>query len=898
MSENSVFFEQLKFKWPWRDYQSRVLGAIDQHLEDDKLHIVAAPGAGKTVLGLEVFRQLGLPTLVLSPARIIRNQWLNRLQDFSSDQPLLAENTSLDIHSPSVLTSITYQSLHSQYKNQQEPDTELEDDVLATLSREEVNQLVDIIKSAKIGVLILDEAHHLTAKWWKAIDYVLNKIPSLKLVSLTATPPYDVNGNEWLRYQSLCGVIDEEISAPELVKSGTLSPHQDFIWVTKPDQKDDETTRQYDRAVHAVEMQLFNDDQFISQVIAHRLMNNDAMIVEDILQHPELAVAMLVLLKAKSIALPDNVLKLFHIQQATVPELSRRWWQVLVKSYLFDKNWSDTDANSQHRKQLARQLRKQNLLHSRELRLYESRLIKSQLTLSASKIQACVDIHRHERELRSGSLRQVILADFIRADDIDEAVPAEKVLGAWPIYRQLVEQSGADGAEDCCLLTGQLCVVHKSRLEQMIALSGMSEIESQPLSSLTGYYRLKLKSATAVDIVTRLFIKGDFHVIVGTRSLLGEGWDAPCINSLLLASFVGSFVLTNQMRGRAIRSDKNDKNKMASIWHLVCITKTSYSGIADLNELQRRFKTFVGLSANGRSIENGLDRMKLIFMEDGDFKPIAFSVSRSNRGMVRRLHKHAKMAEDWKTVVDKTDGHRIAPVVRTAERAEFRGYHFRQTLKYFLLESVAGAVAVAGTFFPDIFFSSLMQNSVAVVRWVVISFAAGFIWLLPRLFKSAKLLLKHLPVTGSLQHMSQVLTYALCETGEFGERPENIAVNVMHNQDGSFDINISGVSFYHQSLFADCLDELLTEIENPRYIITRSQSGLLGKRVDYHAVPRVFATHKKRAAIFHKHWERRFGQSSLIYTRTQDGRIDLLRARVRAFSTQIKCAAERLDVWQ
>ena len=29
-------------------------------------------------------------------------------------------------------------------------------------------------------------------------------------------------------------------------------------------------------------------------------------------------------------------------------------------------------------------------------------------------------------------------------------------------------------------------------------------------------------------------------VIIGTKSLLGEGWDAPCVNSLILASFVGS----------------------------------------------------------------------------------------------------------------------------------------------------------------------------------------------------------------------------------------------------------------------------------------------------------------------------------------------------------------------
>ena len=60
-------------------------------------------------------------------------------------------------------------------------------------------------------------------------------------------------------------------------------------------------------------------------------------------------------------------------------------------------------------------------------------------------------------------------------------------------------------------------------------------------------------------------------MLVGTKSLLGEGWDSPCINSLILASFVGSFMLSNQMRGRAIRIFKDDPNKVSNIWHLVTL---------------------------------------------------------------------------------------------------------------------------------------------------------------------------------------------------------------------------------------------------------------------------------------------------------------------------------------
>ena len=47
----------MEFRWPWRPYQRRVLAEIERHLGDRKLHIVAAPGSGKTILGLEVFRR-------------------------------------------------------------------------------------------------------------------------------------------------------------------------------------------------------------------------------------------------------------------------------------------------------------------------------------------------------------------------------------------------------------------------------------------------------------------------------------------------------------------------------------------------------------------------------------------------------------------------------------------------------------------------------------------------------------------------------------------------------------------------------------------------------------------------------------------------------------------------
>ena len=50
----------MRFSGVWRDYQQRVIDEVDQHLDDDRINVVAAPGSGKTVLGLELVRKASL----------------------------------------------------------------------------------------------------------------------------------------------------------------------------------------------------------------------------------------------------------------------------------------------------------------------------------------------------------------------------------------------------------------------------------------------------------------------------------------------------------------------------------------------------------------------------------------------------------------------------------------------------------------------------------------------------------------------------------------------------------------------------------------------------------------------------------------------------------------------
>jgi len=68
-----MFNKNIKFKYTWRPYQAKVLEESEKYLADKKINIVAAPGSGKTVVGLELARRLGKPTLILSPTVTIKN---------------------------------------------------------------------------------------------------------------------------------------------------------------------------------------------------------------------------------------------------------------------------------------------------------------------------------------------------------------------------------------------------------------------------------------------------------------------------------------------------------------------------------------------------------------------------------------------------------------------------------------------------------------------------------------------------------------------------------------------------------------------------------------------------------------------------------------------------------
>jgi superfamily II DNA or RNA helicase len=879
----------LTFKWPWRAYQARVLEAVEAHLVDRRLHVVAAPGAGKTTLGLEVFRRLGRPALVLSPTRGIRDQWIQRLQDFLPEsEPFPPEWVSSRLEEPGILTSVTYQALHQDYRSEAESDEEAEAETEVP-EKGDMERLVARMQQAGVGTLILDEAHHLRQEWWKALSALMERLPELTVVALTATPPYDVTGSEWKNYMTLCGPIDEEISVPELVKSGTLCPHQDFIWMVKPREGERQRLREYDGRVEAFTAQLLQDPVFMDIVTSHPWLGEEVP-VDEVLGCPEEAFGLLVLMKALGPPCPKQLLSCLDVKVNELPDLNRRWWQVLLFSFLFAPHWQLTEEQEVYRDEMKKSLRGQALLHRRELRIDHSRPHRRSLSLSPAKLDAVLEIYREERALRGGDLRQVVLTDFIRDENLRQAVAEEAQLGAWPVFEHLVrtalpmEQSGMG------LLTGRCAVVHRDRLARLEQLHGES-LNTRPLPRFEAFVEVVTTGKPPTGDFTALLCEGGLQVLVGTRSLLGEGWDAPVINSLILCSYVGSFMLTNQMRGRAIRRDAQVPDKVASIWHVVAVDPDTASGWSDLEDLKRKFGTFVGLDAKGAQICNGLDRTRLPQSRHPITRLPVWDPEKVNAEMRSRLQNLEKIRADWRQAVETEGEQRVVPSVSTPTVEGPQTLLITRTLKAALLQIVEMMLVL--------FFQSLQgqySNWRQLLWGLMLSTGIAFVCTLPRFIRLLVMMCRHLPVDGSIRQIALTLRDTLCATDLLPGNTNRFPVNCEQMKNGWFAVSLGNADFYEQSLFADCMNELLGPIENPRYLITRKAA--VGARMDFHAVPSVLAKKKETATVFHRFWEKRLGNSELLYTRTPENRPQLLKARARAFSTAAAPKSERLDRWR
>ncbi|RFP64118.1 hypothetical protein D0N36_16025 [Hymenobacter lapidiphilus] len=176
--------------------------------------------------------------------------------------------------------------------------------------------------------------------------------------------------------------------------------------------------------------------------------------------------------------------------------------------------------------------------------------------------------------------------------------------------------------------------------------------------------------------------------------------------------------------------------------------------------------------------------------------------------------------------------------------------------------------------------------------------ATGLVVFGRRLWRALRLYLTYRDIGRDLQPIARALLAALGYAGlvRSGAGLEAV-VELKH--DGSATCYLRGGSTYETGLFLRTLSEVLDPLDNPRYVLERqSRLWQLVSQHDYHAVPEVLGRTRKEAEAYAHFWQRYVGPGRLIYTRTLDGREELLRVRGRTLAAALAPRTEARSRWQ
>ena len=167
---------------------------------------------------------------------------------------------------------------------------------------------------------------------------------------------------------------------------------------------------------------------------------------------------------------------------------------------------------------------------------------------------------------------------------------------------------------------------------------------------------------------------------------------------------------------------------------------------------------------------------------------------------------------------------------------------------------------------------------------------------LPKLAKAAWLAARN--VEKSLRQVGLAVVAGLNRAGVISDAERMTACfRIRRSSSGSIDIVVDGVSRAAERAIMGAIGEILGPVQNPRFILER-RSWLMGlARSDYHAVPAAIGQRKEFAEAFCQVWCNRVGNSRLVFTRTSEGRIALLRARARSFAAGFQRRVERRSAW-
>lgn len=962
-------FRELMFFGEWRPYQRAALAAFEKDRHNGRLrtHIVAPPGSGKTLLGVELIRRVGKRALVLAPNQGIQQQWPRAVASFTQypnevagADPLkpiacLSYQALCQLEDPEIVLGRLAQSrwadqraaatgmtpeealregeafegaaadrrakelarisaaLKREVARGEHAGVELRD-LLSETARQRVQQLAKL----NVGVVLLDECHHLASLWGYVVRAVLQELPEdAHVIGLTATPPVSLPEAEAELYDALLGPVDFTVPTPAVVRDGHLAPYQELAYLTEPLQVERDWLAEHDTRFRELVTSLHDSTEFPEWVIRRLHERRRSADDETELSWPEfqkrsprLARAGIRFLLSADLRVPPGAPRGEAYRRQ--PDLDD--WLVLLEDYALrhlatqpgGKAADTYDAIAAALRELGFNLTRNGIRRG-------TSEVDRLLTGSQAKSLGLVEVVAHELEHRQDKLRALVLCDAeLAAQRPDDALTGVLDPAAGTARHALLALAADD--RTCHLRPllvsgrGLRCHPHDAQLllEGLQAAAEdhfkLTEWEAEPDGLL-----VTLRSQGAewmprawVELATRLLVEGTTQLLVGTRALLGEGWNCPPLNVLVDMTIATTGVSVQQMRGRSLRLDPADKAKVASNWDVVCVAPDLVRGSADYERFVRKHLNLFAPAEDGM-VEAGPSH---VHPELGPFGPPRVEHFHDlNRELLARAADRDGARERWQigtpyrgvelpTLLVRRAGGGTAPpsAVKTST-----GRPLRLSQRVPIASGVGGGAAFGAL-------GVATGTSPLLIGLALVP--AGLAWAAVRLHT----IKRRLPLVLPLGAAARAVTDTYRDLGELTPEAAG-SLTIEPRSSGYLRCELTKATPEEGKRFAAALDELVGISDSPRYLVSRPLAdprrgalGLLGRVLvrrppfeeRLHPVPQDLARNKERAEAFSRAWRRAVGPGRLVFTqRSDEGR----EARAEAASADGGYETLVRDVW-
>lgn len=871
------FFSQVALACDFYPYQQQALAAILAGFGQGKSTglLLAPPGSGKTLMGWACIFELRCKTLILSPNTTLQWQWVQQWQRYGvsfSELVAVEDDVGTALAAEPLILSSTYQLLSSAYRRNDEQQLQA---------------------FAAYDLVILDECHHVRRQWGEAILALetrrLQHGKTTRRLGLTATPPQEASVKEQQQLQRLLGSVDYAISLPAMIRSGYLAPFQDLVYLVRPSLQESQYIHSAHSLLHRLQTQWAEAQPSLALFAEQWLLQWQYQAEKD----PDLYLACLRYLHHAGLWISDIG---WHPEQEEPLTMDDRAY--LLGAYaLAEVGESHADFV-----QLCHVLQMLGYRYRQQRFWPVEGQVEKVLGTSQAKLQALSDILRVEYAAQHEDLRGLILADFALTHAPGQRTALQGLAdpdagGALGLFRYVCLHHAELRP---FLMTGRyvLCsealqTVMGEHLQQALphvqlrvtAYDGFCAFEASPTWSAKDY----------VACLTDFLAQGHSLCLVGTRGLLGEGWDCPALNTLVDFTRTTRFVSVNQIRGRSLRKDPRQPFKVANQWDIVAVLPELESGLKDLERWQRKHQHYYGLCDDGL-IEKGVGHVHASFTRRDPHEIMASLEDLNQTFLARAQHRQATydqwgIGKPYQDHVQETLQISVIKARRRSSAPQKVSLTFLpadlQQRNDFVLQQMQRDMHILDsvqTFLHLGLWTAAFVMAHGGVWGMASVVAAGLSWKTRAWQKRQYLAWRQgryvLPRRALLEALGRALWEACIELQQPGLSEEERQLqwagddwHMLTREDGTLRF-MSSASPERHGQWRVAFQELLAPLQGQRYWLSFVLRDLVTGRTETHylAVPFLFGRSRTRAQILQEHLGRVLGSCELHYMRQATGK--------------------------